>query len=84
MVQLTASGRTIPDYMKSGRLKKLQEFLIKRRKEFGLDVLTLIDAGGKVILRTHYPFHVGDNQTSNLLIQKALQGKTVASTEIVS
>lgn len=84
VVQLTASGRTIPEYMKSGRLKNLQDFLIKRRKEFALDMLTLTDARGKVIMRTYHPFHAGDDRLADPLIRKALNGETVASTAIVS
>ncbi len=84
VVQLTASGRTIPEYMKSGRLKNLQDFLIKRRKEFALDMLTLTDARGKVIMRTYHPFHAGDDRLADPLIRKALNGGTVASTAIVS
>ncbi len=84
VVQLTASGRTIPEYMKSGRLKNLQDFLIKRRKEFALDMLTLTDARGKIIMRTYHPFHAGDDRLADPLIRKALNGGTVASTAIVS
>ncbi len=84
VVQLTASGRTIPEYMKSGRLKNLQDFLIKRRKEFALDMLTLTDARGKVIMRTYHPFHAGDDRLADPLIRKALNGEPVASTAIVS
>ena len=84
VVQLTASGRTIPEYMKSGRLKNLQDFLIKRRKEFALDMLTLTDARGKIIMRTYHPFHAGDDRLADPLIRKALNGETVASTAIVS
>ncbi len=83
VVQLTASGRTIPDYIESGRLKQLEEFLVKRRKEFGLDVFTLTDAWGNVILRTHHPFHIGDNRSSDPLVARALKGENVASTMIV-
>ena len=83
VVQLTASGRTIPDYLKSGRLKTLEEFLIRRRKEFGLDILTLTDARGKVILRTYHPFQVGDDQSSDELVRRALNREPVASTVIM-
>ena len=84
VVQLTASGRTIPEYMESGRMKNLADFLIKRRKEFALDMLTLTDAQGKVLMRTHHPFHVGDDRSADPLIRKALNEETVASTAIVS
>ena len=84
VVQLTASGRTIPDYLESGRLRNLADFLIKRRKEFGLDVLTLTDPQGKVVLRTYHPFHVGDDRSTDLLIQRALNKEPVASTDILT
>jgi two-component system NtrC family sensor kinase len=84
VVQLTASGRTIPNYLESRRLKELAEYLIKRRQEFGLDVLTLTDRQGKVILRTDYPFYKGDDQSGDPLIRRALKKEAVASTAILS
>ncbi len=83
VVQLTASGRTIPNYLESRRLKELTDYLIKRRKEFGLDVLTLTDSQGKVILRTDSPFYKGDDQSGDPLIQRALKKEAVASTTIL-
>jgi two-component system NtrC family sensor kinase len=84
VVQLTASGRTIPDYLESGRLKNLDDFLVKRRKEFGLDILTLTDARGRVLLRTRHPFSTGDERGADPMVQRALEGETVAATMIVS
>ncbi len=83
VVQLTASGRSIPDYLESGRLKKLEEFLIKRRKEFGLDILTLTDAQGRVLFRTRHPFNTGDDRAADPFVQRSLKGEPVASTMIV-
>jgi two-component system NtrC family sensor kinase len=83
VVQLTAAGRTLPEFMESRRWKGLEEFLIKRRRDFGLDILTLTDARGKVLLRTHRPFHTGDEQGSDPLVQRALKGEPAASTAIV-
>jgi len=84
VVQLTAAGRTLPELMESRRWKSLEEFLIKRRKDFGLDILTLTDARGKILLRTHHPFRTGDDQGSDPLVQRALKGEPAASTAIVS
>jgi two-component system NtrC family sensor kinase len=84
VVQLTASGRTLPDYLESGRLKKLADFLVQRRRDFGLDILTLTDARGKVILRTHHPFQTGDSQAGDLLVGRAMKGEPGASTVIVT
>jgi two-component system NtrC family sensor kinase len=83
VLQLTASGRSIPDYLEPDRLKKLEEFLIKRRKEFGLDILTLTNAQGKVLFRTRHPFNTGDDQAADPLVQRALKGEQVASTMMV-
>jgi len=84
VVQLTAAGRTLPELMESRRWKSLEEFLIKRRKDFGLDTLTLADARGKVLLRTHHPFRTGDDQGFDPLVQRALKGEPAVSTAIVS
>ena len=84
VVQLTALGATIPNYLESRRMKELADYLIKRRKEFGLDVLTLTDRQGKVILRTNFPFHKGDDRTSDPLIQRAMKKEAVASTAVIS
>ena len=83
VVQLTALGRTIPEYLQSGQKKKLQDYLVKRRKEFGLDILTLTDARGFVLVRSYHPFQTGDSRASDPLVQRALQGKNVASTWIL-
>jgi two-component system NtrC family sensor kinase len=84
VVQLTAAGRTLPDTIETRQWKILEEFLVKRRKDFGLDILTLTDARGKVLLRTHHPFQTGDDQGSDPLVQRALKGEAAASTAIVS
>jgi two-component system NtrC family sensor kinase len=83
VVQLTAAGRTLPELMESRRWKSLEEFLIKRCKDFGLDILTLTDARGRVLLRTHHPFQTGDDQGSDPLVQRALKGEPVVSTAIL-
>ena len=84
VVQLTASGRTIPEYMESSRMKNLEDFLTQRRKEFTLDILTLTDARGKVIMRTYHPFRVGDDRSADPLVRRALDGEPVASTVLMS
>ncbi|NWF57073.1 MAG: cache domain-containing protein [Syntrophaceae bacterium] len=83
VVQLTAAGRTPPDMIEARQWKVLEDFLIKRRKDFGLDILTLTDARGKVLVRTHHPFQTGDDQGADPLVQRALKGESVASTVIV-
>lgn len=55
----------------------------RARKEFNLDILTLTDARGKVILRTTQPETNGDDQSKDPLVNRALRGETVAATEII-
>jgi two-component system NtrC family sensor kinase len=83
VVQFTALGRIVPDYVESGRLKKLADYLIKRRRDFGLDILTVTDARGKVILRSRHPFQTGDDQANDPLVHRALKGEAQASTVII-
>ncbi len=54
------------------------------RIEFGLDILTLTDASGRVVLRTRNPGTTGDDQSGDPLVAKALRGEIVAGTQIVS
>jgi two-component system NtrC family sensor kinase len=82
VVQLTSSGRTLPEYIESRRWEKLEQFLVKRRKDFGLDILTLTDTRGKVLLRARHPRQNPEERGSDPLIQRALKGETVASTSI--
>jgi len=72
VVQLTALGRTIPEYLQSGQKKKLQDYLVKRRKEFGLDILTLTDARGFVLVRSYHPFLTGDSRASDPLVHQEM------------
>ena len=51
----------------------------------GLDVLTLADSKGKVVIRTRNPEMIGDSQADDELVGKVLKGeKTVESTQIIS
>jgi two-component system NtrC family sensor kinase len=53
------------------------------RKDFNLDILTITDAAGKVILRTSRPENYGDDQSSDALVTRALDNAVVTATEIV-
>jgi two-component system NtrC family sensor kinase len=61
----------------------LLKYLSRVRKDFHLDILTLTDAQGKVILRTAQPEMKGDDQSQDPLIERALRGETVQATQII-
>ncbi len=70
--------------MQGGDINKLQVELTKIKREYDLDFLSLTDKDGIVILRTCPPYKIGDNQSNDELVAKALSKKIVKSTEIMS
>jgi len=84
IVNLTAARESLYEIMKSRQYDILLRYLTRVREEYGLDILTLTDAQGRVILRTRNPQVSGDDQSGEELIQKALKGGTHASPQIIS
>ena len=70
--------------LSGGNVEDLRAELEMVRRREALDVLTLTDAQGTVLLRTRNPSANGDSQAGNPLVSKALRDKTAAATEIVS
>lgn len=83
IVTLTASRESIQEALKSGNTNLLLRYLSRVRTDFGLDILTLTDRAGKVIIRTRNPGQVGDYQTDDELVRLALKGGIVASPQVV-
>ncbi|NQU75441.1 MAG: cache domain-containing protein [Planctomycetes bacterium] len=84
-VRHTAIRFFIRSAMQAGDLRQLAGELEKIRVNESLDVLTLTDNTGKVLLRTRNPKEMGDSQAANPIVMKVLSEKqVVASTEIVS
>ena len=85
LVRLTAHRFFIKDALISGNIKELNGKLKSIREKEGLDILTLTDNKGKVVVRTRNPQVVGDTQTNDELVSRALmEEKVVASTQIIS
>ncbi len=61
----------------------LKRELERLRLENDLDILTLTDTKGKVLIRTRSPFTVGDDQSQDEIISLALQNKIIASTQVL-
>jgi two-component system NtrC family sensor kinase len=84
IVSLTAARESLQEAIKNGRRDLLLKYLGRVRNEHGLDVLTLTDNTGRVIVRTRNPDVVDDNQTQDEIIQTVLQHDSVqAYPEIV-
>lgn len=85
VVQLTAGRFFLADCLISGDYQLAATELTRLKSAEGLDILTLTDQGGKVLVRTSNPSEVGDNQAHDRLVQAVIQGEVpVAATTIVS
>jgi two-component system NtrC family sensor kinase len=70
--------------LESGRLDSIRAELERVRRRDSLDVLTVVDASGRVLLRTRNPDSRGDLRTGSAVLARALSAKSVvASTELV-
>ncbi|MCK4422663.1 MAG: cache domain-containing protein, partial [Candidatus Omnitrophica bacterium] len=85
VVNFTALRFFVKDAVAGNDIAKLEKELLKIKKDNGLDVLTLTDRNGAVIVRAGNLSCCGDNQSSNVIVSAVISNKTVvAGTEIVS
>lgn len=83
VVLLNSRHESIQKAAKDNEKELLEKYLSRARKDFNLDILTLTDAQGKVLLRTTQPEIWGDNQSKDALVRRALMGETVTATQII-
>jgi two-component system NtrC family sensor kinase len=85
VVRFTASRFFLREALASGNLELALDELIRIQQEEGLDVLTVTDKYGNVLLRTSNLEQVGDNLGhDDLLHAVLLQEKPIASTTLVA
>ena len=84
IVTFTAARESIAEAMQNNQKDLLQQYLNRVRVENGLDILTLTDDRGRVLLRTRNPEVMDDDQSKDEVVGLALQNEVVASTTIVS
>jgi two-component system, NtrC family, sensor kinase len=83
IVGLTAARESLQELIKNDRRDVLLKYLGRVRNEHGLDILTLTDKTGRVIVRTRKPEVVGDDQSQDEIIRLALGRGVLAHPEIV-
>ena len=83
IVLLNAGRDFVQSALPAGDREGLLRTLGRVREDFSLDILTLTDARGKVVLRSSNPAIYGDDQSSDPLVARALRKETVTSTEII-
>jgi len=82
-VRFNSTRDAIQEATKNRDRVALERYLGRARTEFNLDILTLADSRGTVILRASRPETWGDDQSANPLVAKALSGETIAGTQII-
>ena len=83
IVSLTAAREGTQEDIKSKSLRILHKKLNRVREEYGLDILTLTDNKGKVIIRTRNPGVLGDDQSQDEIISLAAKKGVLAYPQIV-
>ncbi len=84
IVSLTAARESLQEAIKTDKKDMLMRALSRVRDESGLDILTLTDDQGKVIIRTRNPKIVGDDQSQDEIVRQALKKRALAYPQIVS
>ncbi|MDX1779139.1 MAG: cache domain-containing protein, partial [Thermodesulfobacteriota bacterium] len=85
VVSLTSERFFLREGIETNNLEKVKRELERVRIANNLDMLTLTDKEGKVLVRTRYPFTVGDDQSNNVVVNTVLRDKKVSKgTEVVS
>jgi two-component system, NtrC family, sensor kinase len=83
IVRLSADQEFVAAALRHGRLEGAAARLDAIRVRFGLDVLTLTDASGRVVVRARRPDVAGDDQSGDPFVAGALRGESPAGTAVV-
>jgi two-component system NtrC family sensor kinase len=84
VVRLSADQEFIGASLRAGRFEGVAARLETIRRQYGLDVLTLTDGAGRVVVRSRRPEVAGDEQSRDPYVLRALRGAAEAGTVIVS
>jgi two-component system NtrC family sensor kinase len=82
-VWLTAEREGIHNALRNNQYSILLRRLNRVREENGLDILTLTDRNGRVIIRTRNPELVGDDQSNDEIVKRALKRDVLAFPQVV-
>jgi len=83
VVRLSAAREFLPEFFRTGGRDEAAQRLDAIRREYGLDILTLTDAQGRVALRARRPKAFGEDRSGDPFVQRALRKETPAGTSIV-
>jgi two-component system NtrC family sensor kinase len=84
LMQLTSRRGVIIEGLKQRNTPLLKRLLEEIRLDNKFDFLSLTDERGMVLVRTRYPYKVGDDQSNDEMVGKALNSEQMAGTQILS
>jgi len=84
LVGLTAARESLRDAVPPGRIDILYQYLNRVRNDYGLDILNLTDASGRILVRTRRPEAPPEDMSSDALVKRALQGGGHSGVQIIS
>jgi two-component system, NtrC family, sensor kinase len=83
VVRLSATREFVQAILLAGPQDAWTQKLDNLRREYGLDILTLANIRGRVVLRARRPESAGDDVSSDPFIRRALRLDVAAGTQIV-
>jgi two-component system NtrC family sensor kinase len=84
IVRLSAAREFVRDLLLSGNAAGAAGKLDDLRRDYQLDTLTLTDARGRVVLRARRPGALGDDQSADPIVRRALLKQPSGGTQIVA
>jgi two-component system NtrC family sensor kinase len=83
VVQLTARRPILQDIFATGVTENIQSDLEFEKKYEDLDILTVVDKSGIVVLRTNYPYNVGDDLSQQQIFKSVLKNEDIVAASII-
>jgi two-component system NtrC family sensor kinase len=84
IIWLSAHRKFLRAALQSGRYEGVAAELEVTRRQFGLDILTVADGRGRVVVRARRPDVTGDDESGDPFVSRALEGRPTSGTVIVS
>ena len=83
VVRFTATRFFLKDAIAENNMGRLKDELSRIRQSESLDILTVTDEHGRVIMRSRNPLLAGDSQMSGELVSRVISGGNVAAGTVI-
>jgi len=84
IIKLTAKREGIVREVRKRNTFEVQKMLEQVRITNKLDFLTLTDVKGNVVVRSRYPYIMGDDQSNDEMVKRALTNESITGTQILA